>query len=102
MADNGTVAVVVTLPLCQVHGEQHPARFDSSGIPYAGRKVWASVCESAWREAGSPLGTGAGQRYVTVEERILTLTERLTEAQAAVPLDGRKIRLIQRELATLQ
>lgn len=61
MADNGTVAKVATIPMCDVHDKSHPAAFDAA-IKHNGRRVWAFVCEEAFEAGEGALGLGRGQR----------------------------------------
>lgn len=62
MAQNGTVAYVTELPVCDIHGD-HDADYDAS-IVYNGRRTWANVCEALFKDPAlrAGLGTGRGQK----------------------------------------
>jgi len=67
MSKAGTEAIVARLPKCDVHNGAHDAQYDASIIPpgYT-RRVWANVCEEAFKEFDGHLGLGRGQRLVVV------------------------------------
>jgi hypothetical protein len=66
-----TRVVVAALPTCDVHEFHEP---DAPSVParYDGRMkdstTWANMCETHMISHGVGVGTGYGQRLVTVEE----------------------------------
>lgn len=75
MAENGTVAVVTTLPpcdICKMHGEPDvPAQFD--GATTSG--PWANMCITHFTLYGVGLGTGRGQRLIVKQPEKVSLTD---------------------------
>lgn len=70
MTESHITAKVATLPGCDVHRKEHPAKYDAS-IQHGGRYVWAFVCEEAFQAGKGRLGLGRGQELIldTEEER---------------------------------
>ena len=100
MTDNGTVAVVASRPecdLCTQEGETSEALYDGK----TRQGPWGYMCQAHFDRLGVGLGTGRGQKLVTVTERRQVLTVRLEEAKSVVPFDGAAVRRLQRELDRL-
>ena len=85
MAKNGTIAYVSRLPKCDIHNGQHDAKYDAAivqGNPP--RRVWANVCEDAFKTFAGELGLGKGQELVVGEAPVKTSDEINAEVKAAV------------------
>lgn len=81
MTESHTTAMVASIPGCDVHNKQHPAKYDAC-IWYQGRYVWGFVCEEAFQEGQGHLGLGRGQELILAVE-----TKRDTIPQIATRLD---------------
>lgn len=62
--DDLTTATVSKLPPCNIHGGEHSAAYDASIRFDNGRRVWAFVCEDAFKSMDGHLGTGRGQKLI--------------------------------------